>query len=118
MPRLIITSSELIVELNLAERLATWCGTIRVPLAHVRGATEDNGIRNDLGMKTVGLAIPGLIHLGRFRKQGDKQFVSARPRQHLVVVELEHETWARLIIGVADARAAAQAINAAIAQAA
>lgn len=114
MPRIEITPEELIVSLSFFEKLAAAGLSIRVPLRHVRGATDDDGMRNELGMKSRGCAIPGVIHSGTFYKKGDRQFVYAKAKQHLVVVELEGEKWARLILGVADARMVAQQINAAV----
>ena len=116
MPKLEITPSGLIVNLSFMERLASVSGTIHVPWRHVRGATEDDGMHGDIGMRRVGCSIPGVLHAGTFRRKGDSQFIFAKPRQHLVVVELEDEKWARLVLGVADARAAANAINAALAR--
>jgi hypothetical protein len=115
--RLEITDDDLIVHLSLGERLASLNGSIRLPLAHVRGATDDDGIRRDMGLRYRGCRIPGLFAAGTFWRGGDHQFIFAGARQRLVVIELAGEKWARIVLGVRDARATASRINAAAAPA-
>jgi hypothetical protein len=115
MPRLELTGRELIVHLRWWESLLALRPSVRVPLAHVRGATEDNGFRGlALGLRIPGTHVPGVISAGTFLRDGDKQFVFIRPRLQTVVIEMTDDAWTRLIIGVRDARAEAARINAAI----
>ena len=117
MPRLELTGSELIVHLRWWESLLALRGTVRVPLEHIRGATEDNGFRGmALGLRIPGTHVPGVITAGTFRRGGDRQFVYTRPRLQTVVIELANDVWTRLIVGVPDACAVAERINAAIAR--
>lgn len=114
MPKVEITASHVIVHLKFHERFLSLSKSIRVPLSHVRGATDDDGFRNEIGMRHFGCAIPGLITAGTFRRKGDLQFIYARPGQRLVVIELVDERWRRVVLGVTDARAVASEINAAL----
>lgn len=116
MPTVEITATQLVVHLNLRERLLSLSKTIRVPLGHVRGATDDDGFSNEIGIRLFGCAIPGVITAGTFRRKGDNQYVYARPRQRLVVIELADERWSRIVLGVTDARAVASDVNTALAR--
>ncbi len=117
MPRLVLTDRDLIVHLTAWESIWSLRRSFRVPLAHVRGATEDNGFGGTaLGLRIPGTYIPGLIAAGTFIKDGDKQFVYTRPRLRTVVIELAGNDWARLVIGVPDVRAEVARINAAVAR--
>jgi hypothetical protein len=115
MPRLELTECELIVHLSSWEALAAVHKSIRVPLANVRGATDDEGFRGPaLGLRAPGTNIPGIISAGTYYRNGDKQFVFVTRGKHPVVVELSGERWARIVLGVGDARDAAGKINAAV----
>lgn len=115
MPRIELTERELVVHLGFWEALAAFHRSIRIPLANIRGATDDDGYSGaDMGLRAPGTYLSGVIAAGTYYKQGDKQFVYVRRRTHPVVIELANERWARIVIGVADARAAALRINAAL----
>lgn len=116
MPRIELTNEHLHLHLGWAERLLALHAPLRIPLRHVRGATDDDGYRHHLGLRVFGSSIPGLFRAGWYRKGGDSQFVYATARQHLVVIELAEEKWARLVLGVKDPRQVANAINAAVAR--
>ena len=116
MPLLELTKEELIVNLNGWEALAAFQGSIRIPLAHVRGATEDEGFRGgELGLRGPGTGIPGMISAGTYHKSGDSQFAFVTRGTHPVVIELIDEKWDRLVLGVDDPRRMAAEINAAVA---
>lgn len=117
MPRLDVTDRELIVHLTAWESIWSLRRSFRVPLAHVRGATEDNGFGGRaLGLRIPGTHIPGLIAAGTFMKHGDKQFVYTVRKLQTIVIELSGNDWARLVIGVPDARLEVARINAAVAR--
>lgn len=117
MPRLELTDRELIVHLTAWESIWSLRRSFRVPLAHVRGATEDNGFGGRaLGLRIPGTRIPGLIAAGTFMKHGDKQFVYTMRKLQTIVIELSRNDWARLVIGVPDGRVEVARINAAVAR--
>jgi hypothetical protein len=114
MPRIELTDRELVLHLGFWEALASFHRSIRIPLANVRGATDDDGYSgSDLGLRAPGTYLPGVIAAGTYYNKGDKQFVYMTRRTHPVVIELANERWARVVVGVADARDAAVRINAA-----
>lgn len=115
MPTLELTPGELIVHMNTWETIAALQKTIRVPLANVRGATDDPGFSSaSLGLRMPGTALPGVIYAGTFIKGGDRQFAYMTRWTKPVVIELANERWARIILGVADPRSAAASVNAAL----
>ncbi len=115
MPRIELTDQELIVHLGFWEALAACRRSIRVPLAHVRGATDDEGYSwSDMGTRAPGTHLPGVLAAGTFYKKGDKQFVYLGRNSHPVVIELSDESWTRIVVGVPDARGTAALINSAL----
>ena len=115
MPRLELTDRELVVHLTAWESIWSLRGSFRVPLAQVRGATEDSTFgAAALGLRIPGTYFPGLIAAGTFIKKGDKQFVYTKRRLQTIVIELAGNDWTRLVIGVPDARVEAARINAAV----
>lgn len=117
MPRLELTDRELVVHLTAWESFWSLRRSFRIPLAHVRGATEDKGFGGRaLGLRIPGTYFPGLIAAGTFIKGGDKQFVYTTRKLQTIVIELAGNDWTRLVIGVRDARAEAARINAAVAR--
>lgn len=111
MPALELTETELVVRLNSLEKIAALSGTIRVPLANVRGATDDPGMVANLGIRAPGTGLPGVIAAGHFRTKGGVQFVFWRRRQQPIVIELSNHKFARLVLGVPEARQMAARIN-------
>ena len=120
MPRLELTDSELVVHLDKWEKLWALHGSIRVPLANVRGATDDSAYGGPggmgLGLRLPGTHVPFVLAAGTFLKGGDRQFVYTRRSLKTVVIELADNAWTRLVIGVPDAQAEAARINAAAAR--
>lgn len=116
MPRLELTESELCVHLAWWEKLSAFRGDVRIPLSEVRGATEDDGFNGRaLGLRLFGTHIPFVLAAGSFIKHGDRQLILTNRTRRTIVVELSNAKWARLVIGVPEARDAAACINAAVA---
>jgi hypothetical protein len=120
MPQLELTDHELIVRMGKWEQMMALSADVRVPLAQVRSATQDDGFGGPSGFK-LGLRLPGthvpfVVAAGTFLKAGDRQFVFTRRKLHTVVIELTGNEWTRLVIGVPDANAAVARIDAAVAQ--
>jgi len=120
MPQLELNDSELIVHLDKWEQILALHPSIRIPLAQVRGATEDSGFGGRSGMRPgwrlPGTHIPFLIAAGTFVKHGDSQFVYTRRKLQTIVIELAGNERTRLVIGVPNAHAQASRVNAAVAR--
>ena len=115
MPAIELTENEIIVSLKPWEVMLSFQKSFRIPLSHVTGAKDDETCRGwNLGMRSPGTGIPGIISAGTYLKAGDIQFVFITRGTHPIVLELQHEKWQRLIIGVNYPRRLVVAINAAI----
>nr|WP_232348278.1 hypothetical protein [Cupriavidus taiwanensis] len=89
MPRLELTDRELVVHLTPWDSIWSLRRGFRVPLAHIRGAAEDDGFDGRaLGLRLPGTYFPGLIAAGTFIKGGDKQFVYTSRKLQTIVTEL------------------------------
>lgn len=100
-----VTDDLLTVDVQGLHRLWAFKRRIRVPLAHVRGATPDPGIVHEpKGLRAPGLHVPGAAVIGTFHCDGEKHFWDVRVGTHTIVIELADETYNRLIIDVEDPR--------------
>ena len=110
-----ITGDQLVVTMRGLDRLWSLRRRVVVPLAHVRGATADPGVtREPAGIRAPGTHLPRVITAGTYFKDGDRTFWNLRGSQQPVVVELSGERFARLVLGVDDARATAERIERAL----
>jgi hypothetical protein len=72
-----------------------------IPLTSVKGVTADPGVLEmPKGLRAPGTAIPGVFYAGTFFSEGDKVFWNVRHADKAIVIELEDEDFARLIIEV------------------
>ena len=111
-----ITDNGLRVNIGWFEALRAVQGSFELPLTNLRGATEDPkylGV-GEVGLRSPGAGIPGLLADGKFRKNGQTILSLWRRGQEIVVVELVDAKWDRLVLGCDDAKALAIEINKAI----
>jgi hypothetical protein len=102
MPRISVTSSTLHVELSPFERLASLVREVKVPLEHLRSARVAHDPWQELRGLRVGTAVPRLVARGRFYHRGGRDFVFVRRGEQAVVVELDGDHYARLVLGTHD----------------
>ncbi|MEY3934181.1 MAG: hypothetical protein RLZZ606_780 [Actinomycetota bacterium] len=112
MARINIKDGNLQVSIGLLEKIQALQGSFTIPLANVRGATEDpTFISSGLGIRSPGTGLPGVIAKGTFRKRGEKTLTIWHKNQEIVVVELANSKWDRLVLGCSDAKALVATIN-------
>ena len=110
-----VVGDQLVVTMRGLDRFWSLRRRIAVPLAHVRGATADPGIsRESAGLRSPGTHVPRVITAGTYRKDGERTFWNLHASQQAVVVELTGEPFARLVLGVDDARASAEQVERAL----
>ena len=103
MARVSVEGTDLIVEIEGLHRVWALKSRVTVPLRHVRGATLDPGIVRDFrGIRTAGTYVPGVIVAGTFRVEGERTFWDVRDAQKAVVIELDEDRYARLVVEVDD----------------
>lgn len=113
---IVIAGTTLKITPNGLNKLWSLTGSMEIPLDHVAGATVDPGFTMSArkAIRTPGLSLPGK-KAGTFTfLDGDVEFWNiAQPEQPLVI-QLRDEKFDRLVLGVADPRQTADAINEAI----
>ena len=115
MARVRIDAGTLIVEMEGLNRLWALKSRLRIPMSHVRGATADPGVvRERRGVRTAGAYFPGIITAGTFRHEGERVFWDVRDPSGAVVIELDGDRYARLILQVADPRATVELVEGAV----
>jgi hypothetical protein len=110
--RVTVTDDCLVVEPLGLNKLWSFTRRLRIPLAHVRGATFDPGMRNEpKGRRGPGLGLPGKLS-GTYNADGRKQFWNVSGYERAVVVTLDPaERFDRLVITVDDPNGVVDAIN-------
>lgn len=110
-----IDGNELVVEVQGLDKLWALKSRLTIPLAHVRGATEDRGIaREPKGWRGPGAHIPGVVVAGTFHQDGQKVFWDVHHNDTTIVIELRDDTYQRLIIEVDDPHATVELIERAL----
>ena len=115
MPKIVIKAKSLTVELSASEKIWAMHGSLDIASEHILGA-EPLSPRwwKTLGLRIPGTALPGLIVAGTYRAYGDRSFVYWTRKKQPLQINLYNHRYNRLIVGVDDADAWADAINAAI----
>ena len=77
---------------------------LEIPLAHIHGVHADPKPAMGWfdGLKLAGTAIPHIFRAGTFYQEGDFVFWDVHDPEKTIVIELEHEHFAKLIIEVAE----------------
>jgi len=110
-----IDRGDLVVDVEGMDKLWALKSRLTIPLANVRGATADPGIvREGKGLRVGGAHVPGVIVAGTFRNDGERVFWDVRNAERAVVIELDDERYARLVIEVADPSATVDLIEGAV----
>ena len=115
MAKVTIQPAALAVDLTSGEKLWGLHNSIEVHAAHIVGA-QALGKRwwQTLGWRMPGAAIPGLIIAGTYVQKGDKAYVSWSRGTQPLQINLRNHKYSRIVVGVANAEALAEDINAAI----
>ena len=109
-----IEGDRLVVVPRGLDKLWSWRRRLEVPLAHVRGATEDPGATTEAkGLRAPGLSLPGKTS-GSFHRDGEKTFWNVSNSRGTIVVELRDEDFQRLVLTVDDPRAVVRDVNNAV----
>lgn len=87
-----------------------------VPLAHVRDARVDSEVARGWyhGLRAPGANIPGVVIAGTFYREGGRTFWDVHDPERVIVLELDHEHFAQVVLGVEDPVGAVQRIRAAL----
>ncbi|MDQ6768674.1 MAG: PH domain-containing protein [Gemmatimonadota bacterium] len=75
-----------------------------IPLAHIRSVRIDPEAARGWwhGIRVLGSQIPGVLTAGTFYEKGGIVFYDVHDPDRTIVLELEHESYKRLIVEVKD----------------
>jgi len=118
MVQIIPQYDKIVFEIEGFDKLWSLRSRLEIPLEHIKGAHLDPhpAMGWFQGLKLGGTDIPNIFRAGTFYQEGNLVFWDVRHPEKTIVIELEHERFAKLIIEVEDPEAAAALINAAALQ--
>ena len=98
------------------DKLWSFKSRLEIPVNHLRTVYQDPNcaMRWLDSFKLIGTSIPYIFRAGAFYQQGDFVFWDVRNIQNTIVVELDHEHFAKLVIEVDDPVSAVSLLNYAI----
>ena len=111
MAKVVIGVDSLSVQLGFWERVLGVHGNLTVPSSCVLGAQVlGKGWIWNLGLR-IGTGVPGAAIAGTFIKKGDWAYVAWFRKQEVLQINLQGHRYNRIVVGVSDAKALADAIN-------
>ena len=122
MTRVEIQGDRLIAHIQGVDKVLALKSELTIPLAHVKGASvSPPDVRRRWGSllraHVPGTDLPYVVMAGTFVfLDGEHAFWDVHDPDRTVVIELDHERFANLVLEVADPQATAAAINAALAR--
>ena len=110
------SGEDVIFEVEGWDKLWSLRSRLQIPLAHIKDAHHDPQPAMGWfeGLKVAGTSIPHVFRAGSFYQQGDLVFWDVHQPENTIVIELEHEHFAKLIIEVADPEKMVQRLRGAI----
>jgi hypothetical protein len=111
-----VQGDRVVFEVEGMHKLWALRSRLEIPLRHVRSVRADPSVARGLwrGLKLAGSDIPGLFAAGTFYRQGRLIFYDVRDPSHAIVVELDDETYDRLVVEVRDPAAVVATLTAAL----
>ena len=111
-----ITPISLVVHIHGADRFFALKSRLEVPLEHIAGVESSVPEAHQVwhGLRMGGTNLPGVITAGRYLQQGEWAFWDVHDPDKAIEIRLRDERYARLVIGVDNPEAIAQAVANAI----
>lgn len=116
MVEITVVGDKAVFEVEGWDKLWSLRSRLEIPLAHIKGVHADPKPAMGWfdGLKLGGTAIPHIFRAGTFYQQGDFVFWDVRNPDKTIVIELEHEHFAKLILEVDEPQAAVSLLDNAI----
>jgi hypothetical protein len=116
MVKITIQADKTFFEVEGWDKLWSLRSRLEIPLVHIKGAHVDPhpAMGWFQGLKLAGSDIPNIFRAGTFYQDGNMVFWDVHHPEKTIVVDLEHERYARLIIEVEDPAAAVRVLNSAL----
>jgi hypothetical protein len=111
-----ITPNSVIVHIRGADRFFALESQLEVPLEHIAAVDASVPEAHQIwhGLRAGGTNLPGVITAGRFIQNGEWAFWDVHDPDKAIAIRLRDEHYAKLVIGVDDPAATANAISAAV----
>jgi hypothetical protein len=108
-----ISDGNLLLHVRGADRLWAFKSSLEIPLAHIADVRADPAIAHGWwhGLRMPGTNIPGVITAGTFYQDGKRVFWDVHNPDNTIVIELEDERYAELIVEVVNPNAAVELIK-------
>ncbi len=108
-----IEGANAVFEVEASHKLWALKSRLEVPLAHIKRVYADPDPAMGLfdGWKVIGTDVPHMFRAGTFWMHGHRAFYDVRHPEKTIVVELENEHYAELIVEVADPAAAVRMLQ-------
>lgn len=118
MVEITIADNNVIFEVQGWDKVWALRSQLTIPLAHIKGAYSDPEPPMGWfdGLKISGAGLPNIFRAGTFYQHGEWVFWDVHEQENTIVIELEHETYKKLIIEVADPAGEVQKIRTALAE--
>ena len=106
MVRVSIEGDRIYFDVEGLDKFWAFKSRLEFPLAHIRAVQIDPEAARGWwhGLRIVGSNIPGVLTAGTFYQKGGIVFYDVHDPERTIVLELEHETYKRLIVEVEDPR--------------
>jgi len=116
MAEILVGEDRIVIHVRGVDRILSLTTRLEVPLAHVLGAHRDEVEAKQWwhGVRDPGIDVPHVLTAGRFLQHGNLVFWDVRGPEGAIAVQLRHEQYSKLVIGVSDPRVAVDLINAAV----
>jgi len=100
MAQLSIEDGRVRIRITGLDRVLAFRGELSIPLEHVRGvsARPEEARRWFHGLKMPGSNLPGVITAGSFLTTGGFVFYDMHHADRTIALDLEHETYRRVIV--------------------
>ncbi len=98
--KIIITDQLLIIEPIGLDKLWSLTNKIEIPLAHIKGATFDPGIKHEAkGIRKFGLKCSSSKLSGTFQHNGEQTFYNVSGFENAIVIQLDgNKKYTRLVL--------------------
>jgi hypothetical protein len=112
-----VEGDRLHLEVQAWDKLWSIRSHLDFPLEHVTSVRTDAEAARGWwhGIRLLGTQVPGILTAGTFYEKGGVVFYDVHDPDRTIVLELNHERFARLVVEVEDPAAAVKTVTAAIA---
>ena len=111
-----ISGGNLVLHIRGADKLWAFKGSLEILLTHIAEIRADPAVAHGWwhGLRMPGTNIPGVLTAGTFYQDGKRVFWDVHNPENTVVIELKDERYNKLIVEVADPKAAVELVKAAL----